>query len=248
MKLKLSNVSRSFGEHRALSGLSLDLPHSSALVLIGPSGGGKSTLLRVLAGLETPDSGTVEINAKPLVFEEKHLLAYRRQTGMVFQGFNLFPHLSALDNILLPLTAAHGIPRDEAVAVAEELLHKFALAQHAGKKPSALSGGQKQRIAIARALLLEPAILLLDDPTAAVDSSTEHEIAAALDSAMAGRTTFIVAHRPVMLQRATRILVLEDGRITQTGTHQALMKEPGYYRDSLLLQSGGEPPQASPAP
>jgi polar amino acid transport system ATP-binding protein len=105
MKLSLANLCRAFGSHRALDGLSLECESTGSLVLIGPSGGGKSTLLRVLAGLERPDSGTVEINEKPLVFEELPLLEHRRRTGVVFQGFNLFPHLSALENITLPLTA-----------------------------------------------------------------------------------------------------------------------------------------------
>ncbi len=224
MKLKLSNVSRSFGEHRALSGISLDLPHSSALVLIGPSGGGKSTLLRILAGLETPDSGTVEINGNPLVFGEKHLLAYRRQIGMVFQGFNLFPHLSALDNILLPLTVAHAIPRDEAYAIAEELLHKFALAQHAGKKPGSLSGGQKQRIAIARALAVKPQLLLLDEPTSALDPSMTAEVLETIEMLKSQGRDFVLATHEMGFAKhvADHIALIEEGRVADWGKPERL--------------------------
>ena len=109
-----------------------------------------------------------------------------------------------------------------------------------GEAGVGLSGGQKQRIAIARALLLEPSILLLDDPTASVDPGTEHEIVGAMEAAMAGRTTFVVAHRPSMLKRATLILVLDKGRIVQRGTHEELMRQPGYYLDSATMQAGGE--------
>ena len=125
MRLKLSKVSRSFGAQKALDEISLDIEQCTSLVLVGPSGGGKSTLLRILAGLEKPDTGTVSINSQELCFEEEPLLKHRRGIGVVFQSFNLFPHLSALENILLPLTVVQKRTREEAMETAMGLLNLF---------------------------------------------------------------------------------------------------------------------------
>jgi polar amino acid transport system ATP-binding protein len=208
----------------ALNGFSLQVEHCRALVLIGPSGGGKSTLLRVLAGLETPDAGTVEINGTPLVFEEQCLLAHRRRIGVVFQAFNLFPHLSALENILLPLTAVHGNSRDEAVAIAEELLSRFELRGHADHKPSALSGGQKQRIAIARALAVKPQMLILDEPTSALDPGMTAEVLETIAMLKNQGRDFVLATHEMGFARqvADQIAFIADGRLMDTGAPEQL--------------------------
>ncbi len=174
MILRCEGLTKMFGRHRALSGASLSAKFAHTLALIGPSGGGKSTLLRVLAGLEYPDAGTVEVNGRPLSFKENALAAYRKKIGVVFQAFNLFPHLSALENILLPLEKVHHFPdaRERAAAA----LERFRLTAHAAKKPAELSGGQRQRVAIARALAIEPEFLLMDEPTSALDPEMTAEV------------------------------------------------------------------------
>jgi polar amino acid transport system ATP-binding protein len=197
-------------------------------VLIGPSGGGKSTLLRVLAGLERPDSGTVEINGAPLVFEELPLLAHRRRTGVVFQGFNLFPHLSALENITLPLTAVHGHSPEQAAALALDLLRRFQLESHAAQKPASLSGGQRQRVAIARALAIEPRFLLLDEPTSALDPVMTAEVLETIETLRTQGRDFILATHEMGFARrvADQIAFIANGRLVETGPPEKIFGNP----------------------
>jgi len=169
LKVKIANVSKSFGAHRALESISLDVESVRSLVLIGPSGGGKTTLLRILAGLEVPDSVEVELDGEKMRFDEASLQRHRRTVSVVFQALNLFPHLTALQNITLPLKKVHGYPHGEALDRANQLLGRFQLAAHAAKKPAALSGGQRQRVAIARAVATKPRVLFFDEPTSALD-------------------------------------------------------------------------------
>src|SRR5579862_5941460 len=165
MKLKLAQISKSFDGHQVLDAVSLSLEKVHTLALIGPSGGGKSTLLRIIAGLEYPDSGAVEIDGEPVVFLEQMLLRHRRTVGTVFQAFNLFPHLTALQNITLPLEKVHGHTPAEAQEIARQFLARFRLENHAAKRPAELSGGQRQRVAIARAVSIKPKLLLFGEPT-----------------------------------------------------------------------------------
>jgi polar amino acid transport system ATP-binding protein len=227
MKLSIANLRRTFGTHRALDGLSLQCENTGSLVLIGPSGGGKSTLLRVLAGLERPDSGTVEINGAPLVFEELPLLQHRRRTGVVFQGFNLFPHLSALENITLPLTAVHGHPPEKAAAIGLDFLRRFQLESHAAQKPAALSGGQRQRVAIARALAIDPQFLLLDEPTSALDPVMTAEVLETIEALRAQGRDFILATHEMGFARrvADQIAFIAGGRLVEIGPPDQLFGE-----------------------
>src|SRR5690348_8221504 len=140
MKLNLRQITKRFGEHLVLDNISLSLEKVHTLVLIGPSGGGKSTLLRIIAGLEYPDSGAFALNGEPVVFEEPNLLRHRRTIGTVFQAFNLFPHLTALENVTLPLVKVHNHTTSDAEQIARDLLARFRLAQHAEKRPAELSG------------------------------------------------------------------------------------------------------------
>ncbi len=174
MKIACDGIRRTFGVHQALREATLQVDFTHTLALIGPSGGGKSTLLRVLAGLEYPDAGTVRINNQPLEFTESALAAYRRRIGVVFQSYNLFPHLTARQNVLLPLVQVHQF--SDAEARAARVLERFRLADHAEKKPAELSGGQRQRVAIARALAIDPEFLLMDEPTSALDPEMTAEI------------------------------------------------------------------------
>lgn len=176
MRLEIEGLSKSFGDHRVLEDVNLLLEDVRSLVIVGPSGGGKTTLLRILAGLEKPESGRVRINEHELVFRENFLKEYRKRVGMVFQAYNLFPHLTALENIALPLVKVHNMDGDEARQEAMSLLKRFDLHEHAHKKPAALSGGQKQRISISRAVAIKPEFLLFDEPTSALDPEYTAEV------------------------------------------------------------------------
>ncbi len=229
MKLEVTHLSRAFGSHKALDGLSLAIENAHSLVLVGPSGGGKSTLLRILAGLETPDSGTVAINDVPLLFDEPQLLQHRRRIGVVFQAFNLFPHLSALENITLPLTAVHGHTRSEAQDIAMEQLRRFQLEAKAAQKPAALSGGQRQRIAIARALAVQPQMLLLDEPTSALDPSMTAEVLETIALLRDQGRDFVLATHEMSFARrvADRIALVSNGRVAE-------LSEPGPFFDTPI--------------
>ncbi|MGD0812510.1 MAG: amino acid ABC transporter ATP-binding protein [Verrucomicrobiota bacterium] len=219
MKLALQQISKRFGIHPALDGVSLQLEKVHTLALIGPSGGGKSTLLRIIAGLEHPDSGTVEINGERIVFEEERLRQHRRTIGTVFQAFNLFPHLTALQNITLPLEKVHGHPAPEAEEIARRLLARFRLQDHAGKRPAELSGGQRQRVAIARAISIKPRLLLFDEPTSALDPDMTSEVLDMIKELREeGRDFVLVTHEMGFARQvADQAAFLAGGRIIEAG-------------------------------
>ena len=169
MNLTISHLTQQFGSTTILDALDLSTEDIQALVLVGPSGGGKSTLLRILAGLDVPTNGDVAFDGVPLPRDESSLREYRKTIGTVFQAYNLFPHLTALENLLLPLVQVHGLQPEEARERICEPLERFDLAKHASKRPAQLSGGQKQRIAILRALVIQPQRMFLDEPTSALD-------------------------------------------------------------------------------
>ena len=228
MKLDIHNVNRSFEARKALCSASLSLEDVRSLVLIGPSGGGKSTLLRIIAGLETPDSGTVAINGKSVAFDERSLLLHRRNIGVVFQAFNLFPHLTALENLLLPLTVAHGQTKAQAQDAALQILSRFGLEGHANQKPASLSGGQKQRIAIARALVTKPQLLLLDEPTSALDPEMTHEVLEMIKELRdQGRELILATHEMAFAKNAAdQIAFVAEGRILESGKPSELFASP----------------------
>jgi polar amino acid transport system ATP-binding protein len=198
------------------------------LALIGPSGGGKSTLLRIIAGLEHPDSGTVEINGGRVAFEEASLLRHRRTIGTVFQAFNLFPHLTALQNITLPLEKVHGHSAPEAEEMARRLLARFRLEDHAGKRPAELSGGQRQRVAIARAVSIKPRLLLLDEPTSALDPEMSAEVLDMIQELREeGRDFILVTHEMGFARQvADQAAFLAGGRVVEAGPMARLFDAP----------------------
>jgi polar amino acid transport system ATP-binding protein len=214
MRLELDQLSLSFGTHTVLDGLSTVVPDVQSLVLLGPSGGGKSTLLRVIGGLLRPDAGTVRLNGAELPQEETALIQHRRRIGMVFQSYNLFLHLSALENLLLPLTRVHGLSEAVARKRAELLLERFHLTEHAHKKPRELSGGQQQRIALLRAVAIEPDLLLLDEPTSSLDPEMAMEVCALIVELRAqGLPLILVTHQMRFARKiADRVLFLEQGQ------------------------------------
>jgi polar amino acid transport system ATP-binding protein len=228
MKLKLAQISKDFGDHRVLDAVSLDLEKVHTLVLIGPSGGGKSTLLGIIAGLEHPDSGEIEINGERVIFQEDSLLRHRRTVGTVFQAFNLFPHLTALENITLPLEKVHRHSHAEAVDIARQFLARFQLEKHAAKRPAELSGGQRQRVAIARAVSIKPKLLLFDEPTSALDPEMTAEVLDMIKELREeGRDFVLVTHEMGFARRiGDQVAFVADGRIVESGPVQQLFDQP----------------------
>lgn len=229
MRLQLRGVSKAFEGRPVLRDVSADFSEANALVLIGPSGGGKSTLLRIIAGLEIPDQGKVEMDGIAVDFSNTESLRnHRRRLGVVFQAFNLFPHLTALENLLLPLEKVHGKPADEAREIALANLGRFQLESHAHKKPAELSGGQKQRVAIARALATQPEILLFDEPTSALDPEMTAEVLDAIEELKRdGRRFVLVTHEMGFARHVgDTVAFLADGQIAEAATAKELFDAP----------------------
>ncbi len=219
MNLSIKNLTKSFEGELVLNNLSLEVDNVHAMAIIGSSGGGKTTLLRILAGLEKPDSGKVFVNGNEIIFEEKFLNEYRKTVGMVFQSFNLFPHFSANDNIVVPLEKVHGVDKKTANLKSSKLLEKFDLAEHKDKRPSQLSGGQRQRVAIARALSIDPQFLLLDEPTSALDPSLTKGVIRTIETLRKeNKDLILVTHEMAFAKEACDYFVfIKDGVIADHG-------------------------------
>ncbi len=228
MTLDFQDVSLSFGEHQILDRLTTRLEFDHVLAFIGPSGGGKSTLLRLLAGLITPDSGTIRIDDQSIPRSEAALRPYRARIGIVFQAYNLFPHLSALANIVLPLVRVHGVPRDQAITRAQAILDRFQLASHASKRPAELSGGQRQRVAIARAIAIEARLVVLDEPTSALDPEMTGEVLDLISELRdEDRTLLIVSHEMGFVRQiADQVAFVDQGTITESGPGEGFFDSP----------------------
>ena len=227
MRLKASSITKSYGsgvERRTvLNDLNLEVTFPHVLALLGPSGGGKSTLLRVIAGLERPESGSVSIDGAPVplgAMEEAVLRDYRRSLGVVFQAYNLFPHMTALQNVQLPLTAVHGVEAPAAKERAREVMERLGLADHAGKMPAQLSGGQRQRVAIARALVAKPRFLLFDEPTSALDPEMTVEVLELIAELRdIGTPMLLVTHEMGFARKiADQVAFLAEGRVLEQRT------------------------------
>jgi len=229
MTIDLQGVTKSFGAHRVLDRLTCTITFDHVLALLGPSGCGKSTLLRLIAGLDRPDSGNIVVNGTPIPSNEAGLLAWRTHIGVVFQAFNLFPHLSAIDNLLLPLTQVHQVPPAEARVRAMEMLERFQLGDHALKRPSMLSGGQRQRVAIARALACNPTFLLFDEPTSALDPEMTAEVLEVILQLRTSDTPLVlVTHELGFAQEAAdHIVFLENGNIDTSQSASNFFQSPG---------------------
>jgi polar amino acid transport system ATP-binding protein len=230
MKLQVENVSKTFAGHLVLDRVSFDFSEVQTLALIGPSGGGKSTLLRILAGLEYPDNTPcrVAIDDEPLVYREEALRRHRRTIGTVFQAYNLFPHLTALQNVTLPLEKVHGIPKAEARETAMQTLTRFRLEQHSHKKPAELSGGQRQRVAIARAVAIKPRLLFFDEPTSALDPEMTGGVLELIEELRdEGRDFILVTHEMGFARRvADQVAVLAEGAIVEAGPSAQIFGAP----------------------
>ena len=218
MKLKIENLSKDYGEIKALSEVSMELEKTSVMTLIGPSGGGKSTMLRVLGGLEIPDRGDVFINEKMVNYNSKEeLIIHRQSNGFLFQSFNLFPHKTALENITLPLEVVHGVHTSEAYETANECLMRFGLESHAEKMPYELSGGQQQRVGIARAIASKPALLFLDEPTSALDPEMTAEVLDLIaELKEAGQDIILTTHEMGFAKEVSDVVAfLDNGQINE---------------------------------
>lgn len=228
MEISIKNLTKSFGKQVVLNNLNLELSDIHSLAIIGPSGGGKSTLLRILAGLEVPQEGDITINSQKLHFDYKHLQSYRKEIGVVFQAFNLFPHLTALRNITLPLEKVHGISPEEAENRASELLDKFQLGEHKHKRPHQLSGGQQQRVAIVRAIALQAKFMLLDEPTSALDPILTSEVLDSITEIKREKKDLIIVTHEMGFARnvADHLIFVDNGIIVEQGDPKELFENP----------------------
>lgn len=227
MRIKLEGLQKSFDNAPVLRSINFD-DEVTTLAIIGPSGGGKSTLLRIIGGLIAPTAGTVEVDGERVDFNERTLPAYRAQLGFVFQSSGLFHHLSALENIALPLTVVHGVPQDEAHTHAADLLARFGLAAEKSKYPAQLSGGQQQRVAIARAVAAKPKMLLLDEPTSALDPEYTNEVLDLIRGLKENGTRFIVVTHEMGFARhaCDKVAFLHSGNLLEYGESAQLFRRP----------------------
>ncbi len=228
MKLEVKDLSKRYGKTLAADGLSLSVAAARVLVLIGPSGGGKSTLLRLLGGLEIADAGSVVMNDHPLNSDVTALQAYRRRNGFLFQQFNLFPHLTARRNIVLPLEKVHGHAAPRAQEIATQALDRFGLLDHADKLPAQLSGGQQQRVGIARAVAHQPEVLFLDEPTSALDPEMTAEVLELIQElAEAGQDIILSTHEMGFARAvADQVAFVAAGKIEEIAPPSELFGAP----------------------
>ncbi|GEB74937.1 glutamine ABC transporter ATP-binding protein [Levilactobacillus brevis] len=236
-KIQVSDLHKSFGQNEILKGLTLDVQEQEVLCLIGPSGSGKSTFLRCLNGLESVTSGTVMVNGQRVGDPHVNLNHIRENIGMVFQHFNLFPHLSVLQNVRLGPVQLNGLSRADADARVKKLLAQVGLADKAAAMPHALSGGQQQRVAIARALAMEPEIMLFDEPTSALDPEMVGDVLAVMQQlAESGMTMVVVTHEMGFAKNvADRVAFMDDGIIQELGTPTAVFEHPQNPRTKVFL-------------
>jgi polar amino acid transport system ATP-binding protein len=242
-----TDVHKHFGRLHVLKGISMRVERREVVVIIGPSGSGKTTFIRCINHLEKIQSGRIvvnghligyrEVNGKVVEDKEKNIARQRQDVGMVFQRFNLFNHMTALENIMEAPTQVRGIPRDEATATARALLTRVGLADKADSYPAQLSGGQQQRVAIARALAMKPALLLFDEPTSALDPEMIGEVLEVMkELAREGMTMIVVSHEMGFAREvADRVVMMDDGRIIEVGTPEHFFMAPQHERTKSFL-------------
>jgi polar amino acid transport system ATP-binding protein len=236
--LRLEAVRKSFGEHEVLRGIDLELDDHEVVCLIGASGSGKSTLLRCVNLLEPLDAGRIFLGGEEITRRGVDVNAVRRRIGIVFQAFNLFPHMTVLRNVTLAPRDVLGLPRAEAESRALELLGRFGLADRAGEYPDRLSGGQQQRVAIVRALAMRPELMLLDEVTSALDPELVAEVLNVIRELAEGGMTMLIATHEMGFARdiASRVCFLDDGLILEQGPPQELLVRPAEPRTQQFLE------------
>ena len=237
--IEVKNVSKRFGGNLILKDISLTIEKGEKVVLIGPSGAGKSTFLRCLNMLDTPDEGHIYFQGIDVTDKNTDINLVRQKMGMVFQHFNLFPHLTVLQNITLAPITLKLQTKEDAEKKAMELLDRIGLAEKANAYPSSLSGGQKQRIAIIRSLAMNPDLILFDEPTSALDPEMVGEVLALMkDVAKAGMTMAVVTHEMGFAKEvATRVLFMDEGVIAESGTPEQIFTEPKSERLKQFLNA-----------
>jgi ABC-type polar amino acid transport system ATPase subunit len=245
--IAVEGVHKYFGENHVLRGVDLEVRRREAVMLIGPSGSGKTTLLRCINFLEEPTMGAVEIDGLRVMADpfrerdkqhQERIRQIRLRAGMLFQDFNLFPHMTVLQNCIEAPVRVRGIHTDEAVAIADEFLEKVGLSDKRNEYPSRLSGGQKQRAAIARALCMEPKVLMFDEPTSALDPELIGEVLKVMEElAHEGTTMVVVTHEMHFAQDAAdRVIFMEDGRIVEQGPPEQVLDDPRVERTRQFLR------------
>ncbi|ONH24978.1 amino acid ABC transporter ATP-binding protein [Pseudofrankia asymbiotica] len=228
----LDKVCKSFGSHEVLHDIDLTVDRGEVVVVIGPSGSGKSTLCRCINRMEVASSGSITLDGVPLPQEGRALARLRAQVGMVFQSFNLFSHRNVLDNVTLAPIKVRGIPRKQAEATARELLDRVGIGDKADQLPAQLSGGQQQRAAIARALAMEPKVMLFDEPTSALDPEMINEVLDVMrELAASGMTMVVVTHEMGFARTvANRVVFMDGGRIVETAPPEEFFANPKSER------------------
>ncbi len=235
--IECDGVNKWFGEFHVLKDISLKVREREVVVVIGPSGSGKSTLIRCINRLEEHQEGRIVVDGVELTNDTKNINAIRREVGMVFQSFNLFPHLSVIDNITLAQRHVRRRPRREAEEIAMQLLERVGIPEQARKYPGQLSGGQQQRVAIARALAMNPKIMLFDEPTSAPDPEMIKEVLDVMrELATSGMTMMCVTHEMGFAREvADRVIFMDSGRVVEIGTPEHFFTDPSHERTKLFL-------------
>jgi general L-amino acid transport system ATP-binding protein len=235
--IEMKNVDKLFGSFQALTNINMNVGEKEVVVVIGPSGSGKSTMIRCINRLEKHDRGEIIVDGITLSNDVRNIQEIRRETGMVFQSFNLFPHLTVLDNITLAPRQVRNIPKGEAEKTAMELLERVKIPEQARKFPGQLSGGQQQRVAIARSLAMNPKVILFDEPTSALDPEMIKEVLDTMKSlANEGMTMICVTHEMGFAREvADRVVFMADGQIVEVGTPEHFFDDPQEERTKLFL-------------
>ena len=237
MIISLENVSKYFGDFQALKDVTLNVTTGERVVVCGPSGSGKSTMIRCINRLEEHDAGKIVVNGHELTGDLKNMASVRREIGMVFQQFNLFPHLTVLENLTLAPMRARKMTKDEARRLAESYLERVHIPEQASKYPAQLSGGQQQRVAIARSLCMQPKIMLFDEPTSALDPEMIKEVLDVMvELAEEGMTMIVVTHEMGFAKRAADTIIFMDaGEIVEAASTEEFFVKPKNDRTKLFL-------------
>ncbi|MBS3765183.1 amino acid ABC transporter ATP-binding protein [Candidatus Bipolaricaulota bacterium] len=235
--LRVENIYKRYGDEEVLKGVTFDMDHAETKVIIGPSGTGKSTLLRCINQLTAPDQGHVWLEGEEVTDSSKDINKFRQNIGMVFQHFNLFEHLTALGNVTLGLRKVRGFSKEEAKELGHEELERVGLSDQTESYPAQLSGGQKQRVGIARALAMEPKIILFDEPTSALDPELIGEVLEVMkDLAESGLTMLVVTHEMGFANSVSdEIIFMEQGKIIEQGTPTQFFNNPEKSRTKEFL-------------
>jgi ABC-type polar amino acid transport system ATPase subunit len=234
----VENVHKSFGVLEVLCGVSFRVAKGEVVCIIGPSGSGKSTLLKCINGLERTSSGRIVVDGREVTASHAHLPGIRKEIGMVFQSFNLFPHLSVIDNVIEGPRTVKRMKRAEALQLGRKLLFTVGLEDKETSWPAKLSGGQKQRVAIARALAMDPKVMLFDEPTSALDPELVNEVLEVMGGlARKGMTMIVVTHEIHFAERvSSRILMMDQGRIIEDAPSDVLLRNASHRRTRIFLR------------